>query len=36
MVVGNEEVEEAKPNWALNANEREGVVKRDLELQEEG
>lgn len=35
MVVGSEEVE-AKPNWALNENEREGVVKGDLELQEEG
>lgn len=35
MVVGREEVE-AKLNWALNENEREGVVKRDLELQEEG
>lgn len=35
MVVGSEEVE-AKLNWALNENEREGVVKRDLELQEEG
>lgn len=35
MVVGSEEVE-AKPNWDLNENERKGMVKRYLELQEEG